>query len=1219
MAELATVDGFEVGETIGEGGMGAVYRGRHRETGVDVAIKVIKRRVDEGALRRFHREVQSHAGLVHPAIVYLLEYGTISEEAAVASGGELQAGSPFVAMELADRGSLHELPDRHRWETVRHALGQILEALAFAHARGVLHRDLKPGNLLLFDRQDGTPRVKLADFGLSHILGEEDNRDSEQLSSASGTPLYMAPEQTRGGWRNYGPWTDLYALGCIAWELVCGAPPFTAGSALELMVQHTTEQRPTPAPEFPVPEGLEAWLHRLMAVDPADRYQRAADALRALQSLETLEPSAQESTDETPDAEVEMASTIALDPPTGAATDDRDPSGDETRAGVARPTMPLDEHVGSTETLQATDGPGGDDEAVDRSDGPSDARDGGTGSMVPTTWRSPRREQLPSQVVGTGLGLFDLREPPFVDRDAERDRIWEALRTVEHEGEPRAIFVTGASGAGKSRLVEWMAARADEVGAARVMRAVHRRTGESTGEGVAGMVRRLVRGQKLDRGQLYERLLEALPALDEEGADRETDARAICELIYPTDEDQESVDGPRFRFASPSHKCALVARLLRRYGGHRPAFLWLDDAQWSELAMDLVEHLTRNPIGQPPALIAVTIRSDAWNENDRLRERLEGLVEGDDCTHLRLDPLEPADHRQFVARMLPLGAELADRIAERTEGNPLFATQLLGHLVEQRQLEVGPEGFEVAEGADLEVPDEIHDLWMRRLSQSVAETADDAPDRVWTALERAAALGREVDGVEWRALCEQVGLARSDRVRDRLVERGLADRTEDGWSFSHDLLVDALRRRARERCEWAAHNRRCALLLEDVYPERSKHTAARRADHWVAGDEPEEALEPLLEESRRLRDLGDHESRRETLERRGELLDQLDLPDDDPRWIENDMWLAEVDLYLGSPPDEVLEFLTKALARAERIRDDRLVALVASGMSEVRRRTGDLPAAREAGRRATERARNSGDERALIDALDRWGWAELKSGNLKAAEKRISEHRRCASRANDHIARLNARRNLASIQVARGRHERAAEILEGTIEEAREAGYRRLEARCHNGLGEIARFGGEADEARTHYRQYGRIFREAGNPREVALSKLNLAQVELMAGRFEEAREAFQETVRRHEELSQKAARTHLLRLIELTLAAGKEGGSAFDEQYADYEDGWPEDARLIKDHPWLLEMAGDYLAEADQRQRAEPVWQLSRQLWDRLDDEEAVERLDEKLAGGHS
>jgi serine/threonine protein kinase/tetratricopeptide (TPR) repeat protein len=1209
--------------------MGSVYRGRHRKTGVEVAIKVIKRHIDKAALREFRREVQAQAGLVHPLIVRLLEYGRISDEAAESSGGKLEAGSPFVAMELADRGSLFELSGRYRWETLRGALEQVLEGLAFAHARGVLHRDLKPGNLLLFDREEGTQRVKIADFGLAHILGDEQDRATEELSLVSGTPLYIAPEQTRGAWREYGPWTDLYALGCIAWEFVCRAPPYTGESAVEIMIKHNRGERPPFAPELRVPQGLEAWLEGLLAVAPEDRFARAADALRALRRLETIEgpsdtgPGGASTDDDLVHAPTKAHSDLGHDGTGGSVR-----SMGETRADIAPPTIPLDGARDASGTVVETTVP----ETNETSEGPDegaavpdpmarslDESTPGMGRTVPATWRRSRRAQLPSQIVGTGLGLFDLREPPFVDRDAERDRIWNALRAAEQADEPRVVFVIGESGAGKSRLVEWMAARADELGAARVMRAVHGRASKKSGAGVGGMVRRLVRGQKLGRGDLYERLCETLPALDEQGADREMEARAATELIYPTDEDQETVDGPRFRFASQRHKSALVARLVGRYAGARPALVWLDDAQWSETAMDLVEYLTRSPFDQPAALVVVTIRAEALAENKRLRERVTSLVD-EDCTDIRLEPLEPDDHRTFVGRILPLEAELADRIAERTEGNPLFATQLLGHLVEKGQLEVGADGFEIAEGADLEVPDQIHGLWMRRLSRFVAGLEDDRPEAVWAALERAAALGREVDAHEWMAVCDDFGLVRPDLVRERLIERGLAERTEDGWSFAHDLLVEALHRRAREHGQWATHNRRCAELLEQIYRERPKQTAARRAEHWIEGGRPEEALEPLMEESQQLlRAAADYQASQATLERRGELVDQLGIPADDPRSIENEIDLARVGFKLGVPPHELLARVKEQRNRAERIGDDRLVARAAAEMSAIHGHTGDLKAARAAGRMATARATASGDAMALFRALFMWGCTEFESGHLDAAENHFSELRRRASERHERPAQLDAQRMLAWIWMSRGFEERAAALFEQTRREARRAGFQAIQVSCHNGLGEVARFGGRADAARRHYRRFGRLFRELGNTRPVAASHLNLAQVELMDGRFDAAREELEEAARLLEELSMTVGWIDWIRLVELTLAAGTETWSVFDELYAAYGDGWPTEARLTKDHPWLMEMAGDYAAEADEAHRARQVWTLSRELWGRLDDEEAARRVGQKLDRGDS
>ncbi|MFB6372957.1 MAG: serine/threonine-protein kinase, partial [Bradymonadaceae bacterium] len=276
---------FTVGDQIGEGGMGAVYRGTHRETGVPVALKVIRHAAEGRVRRQFEREVQAHAGLQHPGIVYLFEYGDIGEVAGVESDGPFREGSPYVAMELAELGTLRDVMPLTSWQLVSECLVQILDALAHAHARDVIHRDLKPENFLLFDADpsaDHPWRIKLADFGVAHAFDQEQYFSTDDLESAAGTPWYMTPEQFRGHWRSYGPWTDLYAVGCIAWELICGRPPFESDDIVDLAIKHENERRPAFDPQFPIPDELESWVHRAMTPDPAHRFRRAADALWTL-------------------------------------------------------------------------------------------------------------------------------------------------------------------------------------------------------------------------------------------------------------------------------------------------------------------------------------------------------------------------------------------------------------------------------------------------------------------------------------------------------------------------------------------------------------------------------------------------------------------------------------------------------------------------------------------------------------------------------------------------------------------------------------------------------------------------------------------------------------------------------------------------------------------------------------------------------------------------
>jgi len=192
---------FELTKRIGVGGMGEVWQGFHRQQKVPVAVKVITAaRARQNKYRKaFREEVRSCAGLNHPGVVMVFDFGELDAAAEEASQGRMIEGSPYLAMELAEGGSLAQTPLPRTWADLRYKMLALLDVLAHAHARGVIHRDLKLGNVLLFDRENGMSGLKLADFGLAHAA----DRQERSLRGTSGTPLYMAPEQFRGAWRSF--------------------------------------------------------------------------------------------------------------------------------------------------------------------------------------------------------------------------------------------------------------------------------------------------------------------------------------------------------------------------------------------------------------------------------------------------------------------------------------------------------------------------------------------------------------------------------------------------------------------------------------------------------------------------------------------------------------------------------------------------------------------------------------------------------------------------------------------------------------------------------------------------------------------------------------------------------------------------------------------------------------------------------------------------------
>jgi serine/threonine protein kinase len=213
--------------------MGLVFRGHHRDQGVPVAVKVIEQKDGEGA-KSFRNEIRAMAGLDHPGVVWVFDVGEVPERVERQTSGQLTAGAPYIAMEYASRGTLHDLIGKLLWEDLYDILLELLDALAHAHARGVVHRDLKPGNVLLCGPEDLRPGLKLADFGIAHAVEKTEVFSMSGGSKAIGTLHYMAPEQIRADIADYGPWTDIYALGHMIWHIVMGHVAFKGRSGMAL-------------------------------------------------------------------------------------------------------------------------------------------------------------------------------------------------------------------------------------------------------------------------------------------------------------------------------------------------------------------------------------------------------------------------------------------------------------------------------------------------------------------------------------------------------------------------------------------------------------------------------------------------------------------------------------------------------------------------------------------------------------------------------------------------------------------------------------------------------------------------------------------------------------------------------------------------------------------------------------------------------------------------
>jgi serine/threonine protein kinase len=272
---------YHVMSLLGEGAMGQVYLAKHKELGRIEAIKVLKPQValDERFVARFRREARATNRLQHPNIVAMHDFGRLPD-------GRFYLSMEYAEGQLLAKGMQDEGP--MPFGRALHVLMQLASAVEHAHSRGVVHRDLKPANIMLVTHRGVGDMLKVLDFGISKIISPDYNESImvSQDGIVFGTPLYMAPEQFYR--QPNDPRSDIYSIGCMAYELVTGSPPFR-GKIPEVVRAHVEKLPPRPSEDAAlgdVPLEFDELVLRCMEKAPGQRYQTAGELLRALVVLE---------------------------------------------------------------------------------------------------------------------------------------------------------------------------------------------------------------------------------------------------------------------------------------------------------------------------------------------------------------------------------------------------------------------------------------------------------------------------------------------------------------------------------------------------------------------------------------------------------------------------------------------------------------------------------------------------------------------------------------------------------------------------------------------------------------------------------------------------------------------------------------------------------------------------------------------------------------------
>ncbi len=1125
--------------------MGEVWRGVHAVQDVPVALKIMtaERARNPKYLRAFSNEVRAVARLDHPGIIMVLDHGEVGADVAQASGGRFAEGCPYLVMELSSGGSLAQLPTPQSWPMLRGVLLALLEALSHAHARGVIHRDLKPANVLLSTRTDLRPGLKVSDFGIAQAIERQTS-----LLGGAGTPRYMAPEQIARRWRDQGPWTDLYALGCLAYELCSGATPFTDDEPREVLRAHLTRPVPPPTPRLAVADGFTGWLTQLLAKNPAARFRRAADAAWALirlgdpstplwpaawgrsarllrEETETFARPGEASRHGESATERDIPARAVGPSPGDVATSGGAPAG--AMSAEPRAPAPPDEDVSDATAPDAVDLAhlGGFEEL--RAAAP--AVEGGArlapGRLppLPSTWRQATPETPPLRLVGAGLGLFGLRTPPLVGRERERDALWAALRATHADAAPRFIALRGPTGVGKSRLALWLARRAHEMGAATTLRVTHSPGGDPEA-GLGRMLSEHLRCDGLSHEETVDRLAHLL-GRELPASGRAFDWRALGEIIAPAPFESVLDSARVVYFPTPEARYRVIERLLEVLGRERLVILWIDDAQWGSDALGLAAHLLeRHARGtRLPVLVVATVQDEGLAERPLESEALRRLGRHPRATVLPVGPLPREDQRRLVADLLRLDGPLAAQVADRTGGNPQFAVQLIGDWVERGVLEVGRGGFVLSPAQTARLPDDLHEVWSARVDRALR--GDDEVTRL--VLEVAAALGQRVDPWEWHVACHESthalealraaprGTALADvmaALQRKLVAFHLARPEEaGGWSFVHGMLRESVGRASREAGRWAGHNLGCVAMLRKCYPLGGRGVEERLGRHLAAAGRAADALAPLLAGAHERRERSEYGPAHELLWLRERMLLKDGAEERDEAWGQG--WVLRAQLAADQHQgDEARRWAQRAARAAERFGWERVLAESLQVLGAVAERRGDAAAAERDLRRALDLYRHLGVPLGVAACLQALGRSAARRGRFRQARDALAKALSGFERAERPFEAARCVRAQARLAWRAGAPTRAGALFGQSLAMCEKLGDQLGASLALGGLGDVARQAGRLEAASGLYERALETLRalDAGwEIHEVGVGLTHMAQ-----GDFEAAQRVLERVAR---------------------------------------------------------------------------------------------------------
>lgn len=636
---------YEVLNVLGEGGMGIVYRCRDQATGEDVAIKRVippEGKLADEYVAWFYKEARALAALNHPAIVRARDFG------------QLMDGSPYLGMELVAGASLHDLSQvRLTFPVVWWIVDQVLGALAHAHARGIVHGDLKPSNVLVEEVEAAPPLVHILDFGLAWLKEDphDERLDGEKAMefaphAGAGTPGYMAPEQIQHEMHHVCGATDLYSVGCFLYKMLCGRSPFR-GTSKELLKKHAFDPPPEPKIIIDAPPEVAAFVMRLLAKKPWDRYEYANEARVAWSAW--------------------------------------------------RPATDLPAQTWRFPELRSSSGKPITTRRSENQRGP-------TRELARAPERAPGLLSIrPSPIVGREEIRSRLRE--ICDQVCDG-----------HGPSHRLVILVGSAGVGKSRIAEWLAEAVHEEGSMVPLRARYRPV-RGPLDGMLGAVTQHFNFERTDRDTIERSLLSRwkVAKTDKNGRAWVAGAAEWIRPTPPDTERALGPSGVRFTLDTLEVRRLVIRYTLRRIARKRPLMFWLDDLHHaSEATFDGFLKIHAEEPDQKIVMLA-TVRSEDVQLGGPIAERIRQLREAMDGEVIEVNAMGPEATQALLKASLPLDDAAIAEAARRSRGNPLFALQQLHAWALGGEMEFSSGGYRVSAEVLALRPKTTAELWDQRL------------------------------------------------------------------------------------------------------------------------------------------------------------------------------------------------------------------------------------------------------------------------------------------------------------------------------------------------------------------------------------------------------------------------------------------------------------------------------------------------------------------------